>query len=143
GNDRSPTDQDVLTMGVATGEVQRVMQTGGLLIGLNWSPDGRKVAVVDFKSNTSQDAYLLDLASAEAAHLTPRDEEVQFIPATWAADGSGFYVLTDEGREFSGLALYDLGAASYRWVETPDWDVEAVMASKDGRYLVWSVNEDG
>jgi hypothetical protein len=78
---------------------------------MSWSPDGRKITVVDFKSNTSQDAYLLDVESGEAEHLTPRDEDVRFFPASWAADGSGFYVLTDEGREYIGLAFYDLGAA--------------------------------
>jgi len=143
GNDRDPVDQDVLVQDVATGEVRRVLQSGGLLVGLNWSPDGRKIAVVDAKSNTDTDGYLLDVESGETEHLTPRDEELRFFPASWAADGSGFYVLTDEGREHMGLAFYDLGAAQYRWVETPDWDVEQATASKDGRYLVWAVNEDG
>ncbi|HUG13774.1 MAG TPA: S9 family peptidase [Thermomicrobiales bacterium] len=143
GNDRDPTDQDVLAQNVETGETRRVMQAGGMLVGLSWSPDGRKIAVIDFKSNTSADGYLLDVESGEAEHLTPRDEELRFFPASWAADGSGFYVLTDEGREYIGLAFYDLGAGQYHWVETPDWDVEQAVASKDGRYLAWTVNEDG
>jgi dipeptidyl aminopeptidase/acylaminoacyl peptidase len=143
GNDREPTDQDVLVRDVVTGEVRRVMQSGGLLFGASWSPDGSKIAVLDFKSNTSTDGYLLDVVSGEITHLTPRDTDMRFFPASWAADGSGFFVLTDEGREFIGLAFYDLQRAGYEWVETPDWDVETVVASQDGRYLVWSVNEDG
>lgn len=143
GNDRTPTDQDVLAMDAGTGEVRRVMHAGGLLVGLSWSPDGGTITVVDFKSNTSQDAYLLDAESGEAEHLTPRDEDLRFFPGPWAADGSGFYVLTDEGREYTGLAFYDLGKASYRWLETPEWEIEQVVASKDGRYLAWTVNDDG
>jgi dipeptidyl aminopeptidase/acylaminoacyl peptidase len=143
GNDREPADQDVLVQNVETGEVRRVMQSGGLLFGLSWSPDGRKIAVMHAKSNTSIDGYLLDVESSEAKHLTPLDVEMRFVPSAWAADGSGFYVLTDEDREHVGLAFYDLAAARYRWVETPEWDVEHVTASKDGRYLVWSLNEDG
>lgn len=142
-NDREPVDQDVVVQNVATGEVRRLLQSGGLLFGVSWSPDGRKIAVVDAKSNTSTDGYLLDVETGEAEHLTPRDEELRFFPASWAADGSGFYVLTDEDSEHMGLAFYDLSAAQYRWVETPDWDVEEVMASRDGRYLAWTVNEDG
>jgi dipeptidyl aminopeptidase/acylaminoacyl peptidase len=143
GNDREPTDQDVLVRDMSTGTVRRVMQAGGLLFGVNWSPDGRRLTVVDFKSNISTDGYLIDAASGEATHLTPRDAELRFLPAAWAADGSGFFVLTDEGRENMGLAFYDLQRAGYAWVETPEWDVEDVAASADGRYLAWTVNEDG
>ena len=32
----------------------------------------------------------------------PHDEDGIYAPGPWAADGSGFYLLTDEGREFRG-----------------------------------------
>ena len=59
------------------------------------------------------------------------------------ADGSGFYLLTDEGREFVGLAFFRIADDHYEWLETPDADVEAVALSDDGRVLAWIVNEDG
>lgn len=52
-------------------------------------------------------------------------------------------MLADEGREFTGLAYYDLTNDTWEWRETPDWDVEDAAVSSDGRLLVWSVNEDG
>jgi dipeptidyl aminopeptidase/acylaminoacyl peptidase len=142
GNDRAPTDQDVLVRDLATGELRRVFQ-GGLYFPANWSPDGRRLAVVELISNTDTDVYLLDVETRQADHLTPKDAEARFLPAGWAGDGSGFYLLTDQDREHLGLAFYDLAAGRYRWIETPDWDVEHVAASRDGRYLAWSVNEDG
>ena len=61
----------------------------------------------------------------------------------WAADGSGFYFLSDDGREFRGLAFYDVEAGGWDWVETPEADIEEVGVSRDGRVLAWLVNEDG
>ena len=53
--------------------------------------------------------------------LTPRDGEVKNFPGPWAGDGSGFYVLSDEDREFLGLAFQDATTGQKRWVETPDF----------------------
>lgn len=143
GNDREATDQDILLLHRESGESERVADYGGLYYAGQWSPDGRKMAVVDFKTNTDQDIYVLDVESAELVKATPHDGEIGFIPVGWAADGSGFYVLTDEGREFTGLAFHRLSDNTREWVETPEWDVEDAAVSKDGARLVWSVNEDG
>jgi dipeptidyl aminopeptidase/acylaminoacyl peptidase len=49
---------------------------------------------------------------------------------------------SDQDREFTGLGFHDL-ESGFRWVETPDADVESFALSSDGRYLTWVVNEDG
>jgi dipeptidyl aminopeptidase/acylaminoacyl peptidase len=142
GNDRNETDNDVLMRNVATGEVRRVVDYGGLYAPFSWSPDGKSMTVIDFKSNTNMDLYVLTIDDEEVRHLTPHEGDIQFLPGPWAADGSGFWLLTDQDREYTGLAFWDLNSG-LRWVETPDADVESVSASVDGRYLVWVVNEDG
>jgi dipeptidyl aminopeptidase/acylaminoacyl peptidase len=142
GNDRNETDSDILMRNVATGEVRRVVDYGGLYAPFSWSPDGKSMTVIDFKSNTDMDLYVLTVDDEEVRHLTPHEGEIQFLPGPWAADGSGFWLLTDQDREFTGLAFWDLNSGM-RWVETPEADVESVALSADGRYLVWVVNEDG
>ena len=142
GNDRKDTDQDVLIRDMTNGEVRRPVDYGGMYSPSSWSPDGKSIAVVDFKSNTDMDLYVLTVDDEEMRHLTPHEGEIQYLPGPWAADGSGFWLLTDEGREFAGLAFFDL-VNGLRWEETPDADVEFFNLSGDGRYLVWVVNEDG
>jgi dipeptidyl aminopeptidase/acylaminoacyl peptidase len=93
-------------------------------------------------SNTDGNIYVVDVASGERTLLTQHEGEVSYRPGPWLRDGSGFYVLSDQGREFSGLGLLHLDG-TFEWVETPDWDVEGVALSKDGGTLLWSVNEDG
>jgi dipeptidyl aminopeptidase/acylaminoacyl peptidase len=102
-----------------------------------WSPDGRSLLVVDVRSNSDQSIFL------DGRELTPHEGEVKFVPGPWARDGSGFYLLTDEGREYTGLAFFDLERGGWEWLETPEGDVEEVALSKDGRVLAWNTNEDG
>ena len=68
---------------------------------------------------------------------------MKYFPGPWSPDGRGFYLLTDRGREYLGLAFFDLAAGDLDWVETPEWDVEAIALSRDGRWLAWVVNEGG
>ena len=143
GNDREPTDQDILVRDADTGEVRRVMSSGGLLFPSGWSPDGRQIVALDAKSNTNNDVYLLDADTGAAEMVAPRDGDVRNYPVAWAADGSGFYLLSDEDREFMGLAFYDIGSNTKRWIETPSWDIEHVTLAPDGGYLAWVVNDDG
>lgn len=143
GNDREATQQDVLVRDALTGEVRRVYQGDGIFFPGVWSPDGERMTIVDYGSNTRQDIYLLNVETGEAEHLTPRDGDVKNLPGPWAADGSGFYLLSDEDREYQGLAFHDITTGKKRWVETPEWDIEHVVASADGSVLAWVVNEDG
>ncbi len=143
-NDRdNHANMDVLVHDHKTGETRRVL-AGTALYGFGgWSPDGKRLVAVDVKSNTNQDLYLVDPRDGAHRLLTEHDGQVKYQPGPWAADKRGFYFLTDEGREFTGLAFYDVRKYKWDWVETPDWDVENVAGSDDGRFLAWVVNEDG
>ncbi|MGH2534531.1 MAG: prolyl oligopeptidase family serine peptidase [Thermomicrobiales bacterium] len=143
GNDREATDQDVILRDATTGELKRVLAGDGSFFPIAWSPDAAFLTAVEPLSNTRYHLHLISVADGAARRLTADDADAQFYPGPWASDGSGFWLLTDEGREYIGLAFYDLAKNSYEWIETPDWDIEQLDGSKDGRLLVWSVNEDG
>ena len=142
-NARTPTDMEVWIRDLETGETRTVFGEGKYSITADWSPDGTKLLVADLRNNSDSTIHLVDLETGEAPEVTPHEEDGHYIPGPWAADGSGFYLLTDEGREFRGLAFYDLAAGRFEWVETPEADIEEVALSANGRVLAWLVNEDG
>ncbi len=142
-NGRDRGDFDALVRDLATGETRTLLAGGANYEPVSWSPDGRCVLVGQFDSNVDQNLHLCDLETGERRHLTPHEGDVKFAAGPWTPDGRGFYLLTDQGREFMGLAFYDLAAGTFEWVETPDWDVQRAVLSADGRYLAWTVNEDG
>jgi dipeptidyl aminopeptidase/acylaminoacyl peptidase len=142
-NARTPTDMETWIYDVETGESRAVFGEGMFSFPGAWSPDGSKLLAIDLRNNSDTSVHLIDLDAGTSRELTPHDEEAAFSPGPWAADGSGFYLATDEGSEFRGLAFYDLATDSYEWVQEPAHDVEHVASSRDGRVLAWLVNEGG
>lgn len=142
-NERNPTDMDALFWDLASGDVRPLAQGDANYFPVNFSPDGRYVTVVHFLLNTNTDILLYDLKKESAQNLTAHEGEIVFFPGPWRPDSKGFYLISDKDREFKGLAFYDLEKRKLQWVETPEWDVEDVDLSRDGRYLAWVVNEDG
>jgi dipeptidyl aminopeptidase/acylaminoacyl peptidase len=142
-NDRARQDMDIIVRDMRSGEVRRLLAGDAYYAFAGWSPDGRRMLVVKALSNSNSDIFLLDVKTGAARNLTEHTGEILQAPAGWAADGSGFYMVSDEGREFRGLAFYDLAGGSKRWVESPRHDVELAGISHDGRVLVWSTNVDG
>lgn len=143
-NDVDPTSMEIILRDVVTGETRRPFPAGGVFnIPVSWSPDGRYLATGKLMSNTEEDIYLLDTQTNTVVNATEHEGEIVFQAGPWVKDSSGFYMLTNAGREFNGLAFYRIADGKWEWVETPEHDIENVALSKDGRVLVWVVNEDG
>lgn len=146
GNDRDQTCQDVLKLDLSTGDVERLITADGLHYAIGFSPDQRYVAAVRLNSNTDADLLLVEPGVTDPNAplvLNPHEGEAKHDPAFWNPNGSGIFAISDQGREFTGLAEFTLTPGGPRWIESPSWDVENAALSGNGRVLAWSVNEDG
>jgi dipeptidyl aminopeptidase/acylaminoacyl peptidase len=141
-NARRPEDTEVFVWD-GSGEPRYVFGEGKYAFGGTFSPDGSKLVAVDFRSNSDTSIYVIDVESGMATELTPHEEDVKFVPGPWARDGSGLYVLTDDGREFQGLAFQHVEPGRRDWVETPERDVDEVAGAAGGRVLARIENDDG
>jgi dipeptidyl aminopeptidase/acylaminoacyl peptidase len=142
-NERNPSDFDVVMRDLETGETRTLLAGDANYFPNSWSPNGRYVLTMRFNDTTDQDLYLSEIETGESRHLTPHEGAVKFFPGPWSPDSAGFYFISDQDREFLGLAYFDLETTAIQWVETPNWDIEASAISQEGRYLAWVVNEDG
>src|SRR6266540_1794734 len=143
-NAREPADMEIWIRDLGSGESRPVFGEGMSTFPGDWSPDGTKLLALEVRNNSESSIHLVDVESGDARELTPHDEDAVFVPGPWAADGSGFSLLTDERSEFRGLAFCDLEASRYDWVDgEPSADVEDVAASADRRYLARLENDDG
>jgi dipeptidyl aminopeptidase/acylaminoacyl peptidase len=144
GNDRSPVDQDVLIRDLSTGEVRRVYAGGGRIFAGHWSPDGGRLTIFDQRgAATDQIVYVLSVNDGQVTRLTPDDGGFTCEPGPWLPDGSGILVMSDFERDMTGLGVHDPETGRLSWLDTPDWNVEAVATSRDGRVLAWLVNVEG
>lgn len=97
------------------------------------------------KTNTTIDAdvYLHDVAKNETKHLTPHTGSVKSESETFDPASKRLLFVTDEGSEFQRIKTYDLASGQVKELEKADWDIAYTYYSRDGRYRVTGVNQDG
>jgi dipeptidyl aminopeptidase/acylaminoacyl peptidase len=142
---RNGTDFDVFVQDLDSedGEPEIAWETSGYHTVANWAPDGSFLLVSRHHSNLNNDLYRLDLASGEAALLTPHEGDARFLGACVTPDGKSAFLATDQDGDFVRLARLDFSTGEIEHLTPDDWDVEEVELSEDGRWLAISRNVEG
>jgi len=117
GNRRTPTDGEVFVWREGEAEPRYLFGEGMYAFAVSFSPDGSKLLVAEFRSNTNVSLWVVDVESGDAVEATPHEGDAKFMPGPWKRDGSGFYVVTDEGREFTALAFHSLETGARKSIE--------------------------
>ncbi len=107
------------------------------------SPDGKWVALVKTNSTSDSDIYLWSAATNEAKNITPHQGMADNTPQEFDPASGALYYLSNEGAEFARVKKYDVATGKAADVEKPDWDVLFTRFSKNGRYRVTGINDDG
>lgn len=107
------------------------------------SRDERWIALNRANTTSDSDIYLFDVDRQEIKHLTPHEGAISFRAETFDPLSQRLFFLTNEGSEFKRLCTYDLVTGDIRDHESADWDVISTYFSRDGRFRVTGVNQDG
>jgi dipeptidyl aminopeptidase/acylaminoacyl peptidase len=142
---KGQSEYAIWTMRVDDPASRRLVYQGkGEIDGEAFAPDGRSLVFIEQISAASQKLYRLDLASGKATELHPTELEVTYDHPRFTADGKALILTSNEGSEFDRLMRLDLGTgAMVALTGKLDWDVETLDLSADGRWVAFSVNEDG
>jgi dipeptidyl aminopeptidase/acylaminoacyl peptidase len=142
-NERDPKAFDLYRYDAATLERtmfyrnEKVLEIGAV------SPDEKWIALNKTNTTIDADIYLFDVAKAELRHITPHQGNVKFEAQTFDPASRRLFLLSDEGSEFTSIRTYDLASGAMREHEKANWDVAFTFFSRDGRFRVTAVNEDG
>jgi dipeptidyl aminopeptidase/acylaminoacyl peptidase len=107
------------------------------------SRDEKWIALDKNNTTIDSDIYLYDVAKAELKHITPHQGSVKYSAETFDPQSKRLFLLSDEGGEFTSVRTYDLASGDMREHEKAKWDVAFTYFSRDGRFRVTGVNEDG
>jgi dipeptidyl aminopeptidase/acylaminoacyl peptidase len=114
--------------------------------GLNFSditPDRRTIALAKTETNADSDIYLYDRQKGQLDKITDHVGDINYSPLEFSPDGQFLYYLTDKDSEFLYLGRYELATGSHGKLLSADWDMMGASLSKQGKYLVLSINNDG
>ncbi|MDV7764791.1 S9 family peptidase [Peribacillus sp. CSMR9] len=142
-NRRHPAFFDIYIQNVETLEIQMVLSKDGLYSSIMWSPDGKSLLIRKTNSQLDNDLGLLNLCTGEMNWLTDHQGEASYKNPHFSKDGDHLYLLTNQDREFFGLAIIDLSTKNITWLEVGQWDFEGLAMSKDQSKLAFSINEGG
>lgn len=142
-NSRDAAHADPCVIALATGEVRRALEVQGPHEVPAWHPDGRSVVLATTPRAFESDLARLDLETGRTTPLTPHAGDWRHTNPRWRKDGGGFWLLTDRGREFLGVAFIASAAGEPRFLYAPESDVEELEVSPDGAALAVAVNEEG
>lgn len=127
-----------------TGPSKLVLETDeGAWYPADWSPADKSLLVWNYRSTNDSALYTLELESGELQPIDPSDESVGINWALYAKDGRGVFIASDKGSDMRQLRYVGPdGVAKTISSEVP-WDVEAFDLSNDGRFVVYTTNENG
>jgi dipeptidyl aminopeptidase/acylaminoacyl peptidase len=112
----------------------------------DWSPDNKKLLLLQEVSANQSYLWLVDAASGEKKLLTPKNgqDEVSYSDGIFSNNGRGFYSTTDRDSEFHRLVYFDLATLEPTYLTSDiKWDVDDFALSDDGKTLAFITNEDG
>src|SRR5205085_2342706 len=73
-------------------------------------------------------------ASGEVIHVSPHEDEARYSSPSWLPDSSAFFFSTDQGRDLSAIAPYDIAARPpTRWSSPSSTASPASTASRSRR----------
>jgi len=114
-----------------------------------FSPDDKRLAMVEFKSVAESYVWVLDIATGERTRVLPpagaaAGKPIATSDLAFSGDGKGLFVTTDRDGEFARLGYLDLASGKLDYFGAGgDWDTESIALSPDKKTLAAITNEAG
>jgi dipeptidyl aminopeptidase/acylaminoacyl peptidase len=111
---------------------------------VTWSADG--AVIYANRGNVNQhdaDVYRIEVASGALTNLTPHQGDCLFAATALSPDGRTLLVTSNQKGGHGNVATLDVASRRLDWITDVPWEASGHDFSPDGRFLTYSVNEDG
>jgi len=142
-NRRNQDFLDIYIQSLETLEIQRVFTGDGMFIVEKWFPDGNSLLVKKNNTPLDHDLGVFSLVTGKMEWITRHKGEAGYKNIHFNKEGDHIYLLTNQDREFYGLALIQLANKQFTWLERGEWDFEDLVMNEEKNKLAFSMNEGG
>lgn len=110
---------------------------------VDWSPDGKRLMVLNYVSVTESYLFVAELTTGVLTPISlPPGASVGV--ARFSSDSTGVWLSTDNGEEFKQLFYVDLTSGRAQKITSAlNWDIDALVVSSDGHYVAYVYNVEG
>ncbi len=140
---RNGNDFDIHVLDLQSGDDRAVYQGSFGYFVRAWRPGDDTLIVSETVGEDGNNLYAIDVKTGAKETLFKPVEKSAYQDITWLPDGSGFYLTTNQDRDYSALAFYSWADKRMAVVAAPDHDVQGVTLADHGRYVLWTTNEGG
>ncbi len=142
-NKRDPRFFDLYKMNVGEWKEEMIWENKDGLDYAGASRDRSFIATVKSITTSESKLFVTNLASGETMEVSEPDKPGLYSASGFTLDNAGFFYTTDAGREFTYLVRYDLATGQREVVYETDWDVTGSWLSRNEKYRIIGINEDG
>ena len=107
------------------------------------SDDEKWIAMTKPITTSDSEVYLYDVAAKTAKNITPHTVPATYRAASFDRQSRRLFFTSNAGGEFTTLYTYNLASGATAEHEKADWDVVGTGFSRDGRFRLSAVNQDG
>ena len=151
-NEVKATDFYIFACDVSTGKYNLIfgdsVSNPGKFDPASVSPDGSKLIVEGYTSNTNTDLYLLDLKTLKYESLSKDESDVIYGGPQLLPDNKTIWLTcNDNPSGLHRLATMTVGSPKVTYVEdgwlNPKWEIEGFALTQDFKHISVVLNEDG
>ncbi len=119
---------------------------GGGWGSFRFSPDDAVIAAQQYRTPNDADVFLIDAKTGAREKILPKPggAVAGYNGFEWSLDQQRLFLTTNQGGEFSELAVYDRRDQSLKVLSRHiPWDIENIALSADGKRLMAVANANG
>ncbi len=140
---RNGKDFDVFIYNLDTSQHELVLDIGGSCGSMGFSPKNNYLIVSRSKGNVENDLFLVDLKNKLHKQINIQDDIAEYGSPCWSLDENGFFLRTNYKKDFAGVSFYNLTEKKFEEVYSPNFDVESLSISYDGKLISLVINKKG
>lgn len=107
------------------------------------SDNEKYLALVQNITTSQTHLFILDLQSKQLRKIDNDSSESANRPLQFSLDNQSLYYTTDEGSEYQHIMKYNIASGAKENFFSTKWDVMYMYTSRNEKYRVIAVNEDG
>jgi len=143
-NARNKTDMDLYRFDLKAVKPELLSELSGSHEVTDVSPDGKKVAITNFRSISDSDVIVWDLTSKSMNRLPKRGGDSRDFAGEFSGDSQNLFYLSDAAGGIVQLNLLSLTSEkNHKPLSFGKWDVEDFSLNRDRTAIVYVTNEEG